>query len=74
MKIERPLDMLNQNKYQNVLVSLKNGKTYSGSLLAFDLNINLVLDSAKELENNEIKQNLGLLFLRGDGVVFVSPA
>ena len=74
MKIERPLDMLNQNKYQNVLVSLKNGKTYSGSLLAFDLNINLVLDSAKELENNEIKQNLGLVFFRGDAVVFVSPA
>jgi len=56
------------------LVSLKNGKTYSGSLLAFDLNINLVLDSAKELENNEIKQNLGLIFFRGDAVVFVSPA
>ena len=74
MKIERPLDMLNQNKGKDVLVNLKNGKQYSGQLMAFDLNINLVVDNVSELEDNEIKKKLGLVFFRGDGIVYVSPA
>jgi len=72
-KYNRPLDMLNQHKNKSVLVALKNGKNYSGTLLAFDLNINIVLDNAHELENSQIKQNLGLIFFRGDAVVYVSP-
>jgi small nuclear ribonucleoprotein (snRNP)-like protein len=42
--------------------------------LAFDIHINLVLDNIKEMEHNEIKRNLGLTFLRGDTIIFISPA
>jgi U6 snRNA-associated Sm-like protein LSm3 len=72
--IERPLDLLNNSKGQEVLVALKGEKQFVGTLLAFDIHINLVLGNVKEMENNEIKRNLGLTFLRGDTIIFISPA
>ena len=72
--IERPLDLLNTSKGKEVLVHLKGGKEFVGTLLAFDIHINLVLDNVKEMENGSLKKSLGLTFLRGDAVIYVSPA
>ena len=72
--IERPLDLLNNSKGQEVLVPLKGDKHFVGTLLAFDIHINLVLDNTKEMQNHEIKRNIGLTFLRGDTIIFISPA
>ena len=72
--IERPLDLLNNSKGKEVLVHLKSDKQLVGTLKAFDIHINLVLDNAKEMENNEIKRNIGLTFLRGDTIIFISPS
>ena len=72
--IERPLDLLNNSKGKEILVSLKNDKQIVGTLLAFDIHVNIVLDNAKELQNGEIKRNIGLTFLRGDTIIFISPA
>ena len=72
--IDRPLDLLNNSKGQEVMVQLKGDKQFVGTLVAFDIHINLVLDNTKEMQNGEIKKNLGLTFLRGDTIIFVSPA
>jgi small nuclear ribonucleoprotein len=72
--IERPLDLLNNSKGKEVLVYLKGDKQFVGTLLAFDIHINLVLDNVKEMQNGEIKKNLGLTFLRGDTIIYISPA
>lgn len=72
--IERPLDLLNNSKGKEVMVYLKGDKQYVGTLLAFDIHINLVLDNIKEMENGEIRRNFGLTFLRGDTIIFISPA
>ncbi|MFA6022960.1 MAG: LSM domain-containing protein [Candidatus Pacearchaeota archaeon] len=72
--IDRPLDLLNNSKGKEILVQLKSDKQLVGTLLAFDIHINVVLDNAKEMQNNEIKRNVGLTFLRGDTIVFISPA
>jgi small nuclear ribonucleoprotein len=72
--IERPLDLLNNSKGKEVLVYLKGNKQFVGTLLAFDIHINLVLDNVKEMEDSEIKKNLGLTFLRGDTIIYISPA
>ncbi|MFA5992560.1 MAG: LSM domain-containing protein [Candidatus Pacearchaeota archaeon] len=72
--IERPLDLLNNSKGKEILVQLKSDKQLVGTLLAFDIHINVVLDNAKEMQNNEIKRSIGLTFLRGDTIVFISPA
>ena len=72
--IERPLDMLNGARGKEVLLQLKNEKQIVGTLVAFDIHINLVLDNAKELENNEVKKSIGLTFVRGDTIIYISPA
>ena len=72
--IERPLDLLNQSKGKDVLIQLKGDKQFVGTLLAFDMHINVALDNAKEIENGEVKKNIGLTFLRGDTIIYISPA
>jgi len=72
--IERPLDLLNTSKGKEVLVHLKGGKEFVGTLLAFDIHINLVMDNVKEMENGSHKKSLGLTFLRGDTIIYISPA
>ena len=72
--IERPLDLLNVSKGKEILVHLKNDRQLVGTLLAFDIHVNVVLDNAKELVNNEVKRSLGLTFLRGDTIIYISPA
>lgn len=72
--IERPLDLLNASKGKEVLIQLKNDKQFVGTLMAFDIHINIVLDNTKEMYNGEVKKNLGLTFLRGDTIIFISPA
>ena len=72
--IERPLDLLNNSKGKEILVQLKNEKQLVGTLLAFDIHVNIVLDNSKEMENGEVKRNIGLTFLRGDTIVFISPS
>ena len=72
--IDRPLDVLNAAKGKEVLVQLKSGKQFVGTLLAFDIHINVVLDKAKEIENGEQTKSFGLTFIRGDTIVFISPS
>lgn len=73
-KIERPLDLLNASKGKEVLIQLKGDKQFTGTLMAFDIHINVVLDNAKELDNGQVTKNIGLTFLRGDTIIFISPA
>ena len=72
--IERPLDLLNNSKGKEVLVYLKGDKQFVGTLVAFDIHVNLVMDNTKEMQNGEMKRSIGLTFLRGDTIIFISPA
>ena len=72
--IERPLDLLNSSKGKEILVQLKNDRQLVGTLLAFDIHVNIVMDNAKEVVNGEVKRSIGLTFLRGDTIIFISPA
>ena len=70
----RPLDALNKARGKKVIVELKNGKQYIGSLNAFDIHINVVLDDVEERIEGEIKRKLGTAFIRGDAIIMISPA
>ena len=72
--IERPLDLLNQSRGKEVLIQLKGDKQFVGTLLAFDMHINVAIDNAKEIQNGEVKKSIGLTFLRGDTIIYISPA
>ncbi|MCW1301272.1 MAG: LSm family protein [Candidatus Nanoarchaeia archaeon] len=68
----RPLDVLNSAKGTRVMVDLKNGKQLVGTLLAFDIHINIVLDDAEEIIENETKRKLGKIFVRGDTIISIA--
>lgn len=72
--VERPLDLLNSSKGKEVLIQLKNDRQLVGTLLAFDIHINIVLDNTKEIVDNVVKRNLALAFVRGNTILYISPA
>ncbi len=72
--IERPLDLLNSAKGKEIIVHLKNDRQFVGKLIAFDIHINIVMENTKEMVNGEISKNLGLAFLRGDTIIYISPS
>ena len=73
MEAARPLDALNAARNKRVIVELKNGKQYLGTLKAFDIHVNVVLDNAEERANGEVARKLGTVFLRGDAIILISP-
>ncbi len=74
METSRPLDALNKSRNKRVIVELKNGKQYIGDLKAFDIHINVVLENAEERVDGEIKRKIGVVFIRGDTIILISPA
>ena len=73
METSRPLDALNKARNKRVIVELKNGKQYVGNLKAFDIHINIVLEEAEERAEGDIKRKLGVVFIRGDTIIIISP-
>lgn len=69
----RPLDALNAARNKRVIVELKNDKQIIGTLKAFDIHINVVLNNAEERVDGEVKRKLGTVFIRGDTIVIISP-
>ena len=69
----RPLDALNKARGKRVIVELKNDKQFIGTLNAFDIHINVVLEEAEEVIGGEVKRKLGVVFIRGDTITIISP-
>lgn len=74
MAEKRPFDVLNNALNNSVLIRLKGGMELRGTMASYDVHMNLVLENTDQLENGELKRKLGTVLLRGDSVVFISPA
>ena len=70
--MERPIDVLNNAKGKRVLIKLKRGTEIAGILQAMDLHLNMWLEDA-ELITDENKTKLGTILVRGDNILYVSP-
>lgn len=57
-----------------MLVGLKGGREFRGKLSGFDIHINLVLEETEEIQGGEAAKRYGMMVIRGDSVVFISPA
>ena len=56
-----------------MIVGLKGGREYRGTLKGYDMHMNVVLQNADELKEGTAIRRLGLVIIRGDNVVFISP-
>ncbi len=57
---------------KTVLVKLRNGVELRGRLKGFDLHLNVLLDDAEELIDKDVIKR-GLVLIRGDTIVLISP-
>lgn len=69
----RPIDLLDHAKGKRIIVKLKNGRQAAGTLMALDMHLNMWLDNAEVTEDDRTTK-YGKIFLRGDSVIFASPA
>ena len=69
----KPFDVLNESIGKDVLVLLKDSLSIRGKLKGFDIHMNIVLEEAQTLENNETKIRYGKLLVRGDNILMISP-
>jgi small nuclear ribonucleoprotein len=63
--------LMSKSKNKSVLLRLRNNKTIKGSLLDFDVHMNLTLDDAQDV-TGEVPEKLGKILLRGDNILAVS--
>jgi small nuclear ribonucleoprotein len=70
---EMTTEILEQNLGKIVLVRLRGGKSLRGKLKGFDQHLNLVLEETDDTSDIENTKKLGLIIVRGDNVVLISP-
>lgn len=70
---EMTTKILEESLGKVVLVQLRGNKSLRGELKGFDQHLNLVLKDAEEMRNSENVRKLGVIIVRGDNVVIVSP-
>ena len=56
---------------KSILLRLRNTKTIQGTLIDFDIHMNLTLDNAEDI-SEEKHLNLGKILLRGDNILAIS--
>ena len=65
--------MLEESLNKMVLVRLRGGRSLRGKSLGFDQHMNLVLEDAEDISNSESTEKLGVIVVRGDNVIIISP-
>ncbi len=63
--------LMSNSKNKSVLLRLRNNKTIKGNLLDFDVHMNLTLNDAEDVSDEE-PEKLGKILLRGDNILSVS--
>lgn len=68
----RPFDFLNKSVNKNVLVVMKGGTTVRGTLKAFDVHMNIILEDAEKVTEGSPDIKYGTTIIRGDTVILIS--
>ena len=86
VSVDEPLDLIRLSLDERVYVKMRNDRELKGRLHAYDQHLNMILSEVEEIvttvevdeETYEemyktTKRNIPMLFVRGDGVILVSP-
>ena len=65
--------ILEESLGKTVLVRLRGGRSLRGKLKGFDQHLNLVLEETDDITDKEKVRRLGVIIVRGDNVVIISP-
>ncbi|MEM0014140.1 MAG: LSM domain-containing protein [Zestosphaera sp.] len=64
--------LLNENVGRLMLVKLRGNKVLRGVLRSFDQHLNIVLEDTEEILENGARR-LGVVVIRGENIIFMSP-
>jgi small nuclear ribonucleoprotein len=70
---EMTTQILEESLGKTVLVRLKGGKSIRGKLKGYDQHLNLVLEETEDTTSAENVKKLGVIIVRGDNVILISP-
>jgi len=70
---DKPLHVLNSSISKRVIVALRGGREYRGTLDGYDQHLNLVLKGTEEYLHHELQRKLEVTIVRGDNVIYISP-
>jgi len=70
---EMATKIFEQSIGKTVLVELKGGRGVRGRLYSYDQHMNLVLEDAEEIGEENSTRRIGTIIVRGDNVVLISP-
>lgn len=72
--MEKPLKLLHSSLNSRVIVELRNGIEYHGTLDGYDVpHMNLILKNADETINMEKNEKHNTVIVRGDNIIYISP-
>lgn len=72
--MEKPLKILHASLNNRVMVELRGGRGYHGTLDGYDVpHMNLVLKNAEEIVNGQPASKHSMIIVRGDNIIYVSP-
>merc|ERR1712062_124480 len=84
--VEEPLDLIRLSLDERVYVKMRNERELRGRLHTYDQHLNIILGDVEETVTSveideetyeeiykQTKRNIPMLFVRGDGVILVSP-
>ncbi|MGQ9478474.1 MAG: LSM domain-containing protein [Thermoproteota archaeon] len=72
MSTDTTMELLQASLGKSIIVKLKGGTKMRGILDGYDPHLNIVLSDAEELRGNEATK-LGVIIIRGDNVILISP-
>mmetsp|Transcript_36957 Transcript_36957/g.96809 ORF Transcript_36957/g.96809 Transcript_36957/m.96809 type:complete len:97 (+) Transcript_36957:117-407(+) len=85
-RVEEPIDLVRLSLDERVVVKMRNDRELVGKLHAYDQHLNMVLGDVEEtITSMEVdeetfeelitteKRQVKMLFVRGDGIILVSP-
>ena len=80
--IEEPFDLIRLSLAESVFVKLRSDRELRGILQAYDEHLNMILSEVEETvttvdpktsKPTSITRKIDMLFVRGDGIILVSP-
>merc|ERR1719430_2611661 len=86
VSVEEPLDLIRLSLDERMYVKMRNERELRGRLHAYDQHLNMILGDVEETVTSvevddetfeevykTTRRNIPMLFVRGDGVILVSP-
>ena len=70
---KNPIKLLQKSTKSLILVKLKNGHEFKGTLEELDNYMNLVLTEAEKIIDNNVVAQYPTVFIRGNNILFIKP-